>query len=75
MNYNQRGRVRKQKGSVLRTEKSASGSTITTEKMVVIPKETFLEMEEKWKILAEFHSAFQWKNKLFKMKSQYQVQT
>ena len=54
MNHNQRGRVKKQKGSVLRTEKSASGSTRRTEEMVVIPKETFLEMEEKLKKVSKF---------------------
>lgn len=53
MNRNQRGRIKKQKD--LGTEKSASDSSCTgrTEEMVVIPKETFLEMEEKLKILAE----------------------
>ena len=50
MNLNQRGRLPKQKSSMSSKEKSDSDST---REMVVISKESLLEMEEKLRILSE----------------------
>ena len=50
MNLNQRGRLPKHKRSMSSKEKSDSDST---REMVVISKESLLEMEEKLQILSE----------------------
>ena len=50
MNLNQRGRLPKHKRSMPSIEKSDSDST---REMIVISKESLLEMEEKLRILSE----------------------
>ena len=49
MNHNQRGRIPKHKRSMLSKEKSDSSST---REMVVVSRESLLEMEEKLRILS-----------------------
>ena len=49
MNRNQRGRIPKHKRSMLSKEKSDSSST---REMVVVSRESLLEMEEKLRILS-----------------------
>ena len=49
MNHNQRGRIPKHKRAMLSKEKSDGSST---REMVVVSRETLLEMEEKLRILS-----------------------
>ena len=54
MNCNQRGRIRKHKRSMLSREKTDSGvDNRSTREMVVVSRESLIEMEEKLRIFSE----------------------